>query len=344
MSAPHSDAVKSQEPFYFSQEFGEAAELESWMPGKDLRVIQTGPASGRSRWTTAEISDFRFSHLVQRVPWLAETITLRAHYSLFMPVPDAAEVLYGREPMPLGKIALYGSGSEHRSFVTDGGEWFCLTVPEECMRRAVDSLVRTDAPYLTGRELVLSADAISQAILADFHHLASMLLAGDPDVFKSAEALGSLRESLLEVMSSVFGLIRGPQCSSAGALRRKARQLVMNRAKDYLAANADRTIVLRELCEAAGASKRHLQDLFLQELGMTPMRYLRNLRLKRVRRQLLDEGCSVKSAALGNGFWDLSRFARNYRQVYGELPSETLRHVHPEVFAQGRSPRFLTSV
>lgn len=33
---------------------------------------------------------------------------------------------------------------------------------------------------------------------------------------------------------------------------------------------------------------------------------------------------SVKSIALSCGLWDLSRFADNYRKVFGELPRDTL--------------------
>jgi AraC family ethanolamine operon transcriptional activator len=33
---------------------------------------------------------------------------------------------------------------------------------------------------------------------------------------------------------------------------------------------------------------------------------------------------SVKAIALSCGLWDLSRFAENYRRVFGELPRDTL--------------------
>jgi AraC family ethanolamine operon transcriptional activator len=35
---------------------------------------------------------------------------------------------------------------------------------------------------------------------------------------------------------------------------------------------------------------------------------------------------SVQSVAASWGFWHLSRFASDYRQMFGQLPSDTLRN------------------
>ena len=57
------------------------------------------------------------------------------------------------------------------------------------------------------------------------------------------------------------------------------------------------------------------------------MRYLRRARLVRVRQALLaargDE--TVTHVALAWGFTHLGRFALEYRSLFGESPSETLR-------------------
>jgi AraC family transcriptional regulator, ethanolamine operon transcriptional activator len=51
-----------------------------------------------------------------------------------------------------------------------------------------------------------------------------------------------------------------------------------------------------------------------------------------VRRALASGGAGVrlvKSVALAHGFWHLGNFARDYRERFGEAPSETLARARP---------------
>ncbi len=90
----------------------------------------------------------------------------------------------------------------------------------------------------------------------------------------------------------------------------------------FLAAHQAEVIYLPDLCRALGVSARTLDYAFRQQLGMGPMRYLKLLRMQAVR-QALRAAASVKEAALTHGFWDLGRFAADYKAVFGESPSQT---------------------
>ena len=62
---------------------------------------------------------------------------------------------------------------------------------------------------------------------------------------------------------------------------------------------------------------------------MSPTAYLRVSALNAVRRQLLHgphQRDAVSRAATDWGFWHLSRFAAQYRALFGESPSHTLGH------------------
>ena len=61
-------------------------------------------------------------------------------------------------------------------------------------------------------------------------------------------------------------------------------------------------------------------------LGTNPASYLRAVRLDRVRKDLLHAG-SVTDAATRWGFWHFGHFSNDYREQFGELPSETLRRL-----------------
>ena len=102
---------------------------------------------------------------------------------------------------------------------------------------------------------------------------------------------------------------------------------VHREAEAYLRANLDRPIYRDDLCTALGVSRRKLHDAFAAVVGMSPPAYLKLRRLVLARRALRAGDGSrplVKSVALSHGFWHLGYFARDYRALFGELPSQTV--------------------
>jgi len=95
-----------------------------------------------------------------------------------------------------------------------------------------------------------------------------------------------------------------------------------------------------ELAAGVGVSERTLRDAFQECFGMGPTRYLKLWRLIQVRRvfQNIDSSESnVTKIATRCGLWELGRFAKDYRLLFGELSSETLRSrrkVRPRVPAE----------
>jgi AraC-like DNA-binding protein len=100
--------------------------------------------------------------------------------------------------------------------------------------------------------------------------------------------------------------------------------LPVRRAREFLHAHLDAggrgDLALANVAAHAGLGVRALGEAFKRELGVTPMRYLRQLRLDRARLDLLAGRCSVTEAAMRWGFWNLGDFARYYRERHGELP------------------------
>lgn len=85
---------------------------------------------------------------------------------------------------------------------------------------------------------------------------------------------------------------------------------------------------ITDLCDIADVSERTLQTAFREILGMSPLAYLKRLRLHRARKDFYreaDTALSVTEIAMRWGFWHLGEFSRDYKTCFGELPSETLR-------------------
>ncbi|HYB49939.1 MAG TPA: helix-turn-helix domain-containing protein [Burkholderiaceae bacterium] len=107
------------------------------------------------------------------------------------------------------------------------------------------------------------------------------------------------------------------------------RQVLARRAEEFIRGKMHVPLTLADVCEYSGASERSLHLGFLECFGMSPMAYLKVLRLNRVRRLLRDAppGLSVTEVAMRSGFRHLGRFATDYGHFFGERPSATLRHL-----------------
>lgn len=99
--------------------------------------------------------------------------------------------------------------------------------------------------------------------------------------------------------------------------------------------NAANALRVPDVAAALGLSVRWLQQGFRQWRNTTPLQFLRQTRLRRVRDELCRSGgeTEVTTVALRDGFMHSGRFSAYYQSAFGELPSTTLRRrrlpIHP---------------
>ena len=131
-----------------------------------------------------------------------------------------------------------------------------------------------------------------------------------------------LMSSLLMIQPSTYReqLIR----TATPPGRRAVRQ-----ALDYMERHLSEPLTMTDIASHVGVSVRSIQQGFHDELGVTPMAYLRDRRLERVREELTDaetgDGVTVTEVAERWGFNHLGGFAALYRKRWGESPSQTLQ-------------------
>lgn len=143
----------------------------------------------------------------------------------------------------------------------------------------------------------------------------------------SAEPFDRLERTRDELLSRLVATLSNPDGrvplspTSAIHLERRARKMVLTR--------LDEPPTVAELCTSLGVSRRTLQNCFQATWGMAPLVWLNTMRLNAVRRRLKTAN-SVTEAATEFGFWHFGHFSRDYKCLFGELPSATLgQHRRP---------------
>lgn len=170
-------------------------------------------------------------------------------------------------------------------------------------------------PQLLGRARGL------QSFLLELEQIAVF----DPDRFAAGSVTAAISETLCGQLSAGLHADAAPE-RPGRTLRRRIQLVAM--AEEFAASERGRPIYTHDLCTAFGVAPRTLHAAFNAVFGMSPHRYLRIRRLNQAREALLHraEGPGlVKSVALDHGFWHLGRFAQEYRALFGESPSSTMR-------------------
>ncbi|MGY8661811.1 AraC family transcriptional regulator [Bradyrhizobium sp. UFLA05-109] len=100
----------------------------------------------------------------------------------------------------------------------------------------------------------------------------------------------------------------------------------LKRIEDYIVANLAEPLQVETLAQISSVSARSIFRYFHSRHNCTPQEYLRRARLEQANLLLqnADDTTSVISVALRCGFHSLGHFARSYREMFGELPSNTL--------------------
>jgi AraC family ethanolamine operon transcriptional activator len=174
--------------------------------------------------------------------------------------------------------------------------------------------------------LHLEDPAVCERVIADFDNIFRACFE-NPDSMKQAQ---SLRFIEYAVISALVPLIEAYLQPPKPSLKTFSRVQLVRKAREFILEHIDEPIQVIDVCRALGVSRRTLQSSYNEALGVNPVAYLRLLRLNGVRRDLRESPCAqtqVTEIAAKWGFWHLSRFSADYRQMFNERPSETLRTV-----------------
>jgi transcriptional regulator GlxA family with amidase domain len=106
------------------------------------------------------------------------------------------------------------------------------------------------------------------------------------------------------------------------------RSVSVRTAVDIIESSPQSPLTLSLLADRCGVSPRTLQKSFQLHLGMSPMEYVRDVRLRRAHEELRAAdpfADSVAAVARRWGFAHVGRFAAAHEAKFGQKPLRTLR-------------------
>lgn len=93
------------------------------------------------------------------------------------------------------------------------------------------------------------------------------------------------------------------------------------RAIDYLSSHLNEMVTIDDLASQVGMSRAVLHRKFKQATTMSPIQFVKSMRLNRAAMNMAD-GMNVNEAAMEVGYVSSSQFSREFKRMYGQSPKQ----------------------
>lgn len=228
-----------------------------------------------------------------------------------------------------GYMGFFPPGGELDAYAPEGYANATLTVSAPVFEAAVSRLYPNFPASAMRHGAAVRVGAAQQAPLRG---LLKAVMEGVDDPSAPLVAEAARRQLGIDLFDVFLSALRSG-CESPvppPPPRVTARLRRIKQARDFLTDHVHEPLALKDLCAEMGMSKRGVEMLFHDSVGIGPNEFLRHQRLHGVRRALQSAPCAsgvVKQIALNWGFWHMGHFATDYREMFGESPSVTLSRV-----------------
>lgn len=220
-------------------------------------------------------------------------------------------------------ILRYGSAPDHYQHSLGPTQFATMSLPVDVIAAIGEAMTGADlTPPRDSTLITPSPGGLDR--LQRLHAAAGHLAEHAPEVIANPDAARGLEQALIEAMVDCLSHRQAHEHRAAQG----QHAIVMRRFRRVIEENPEQPLFMPEICRAIRVSHRTLWECCQEHLGMSPKRYLLLRRMRLARRALLaaaPEATTVTEIASRYGYWQLGRFAVEYRSLFGETPSATLR-------------------
>jgi AraC-like DNA-binding protein len=135
------------------------------------------------------------------------------------------------------------------------------------------------------------------------------------DITKDAIANLTLQELIIRIVQNQA--IQKLQNNTAGAIKSSLAPAIQ-----YIQSNIQGNFNLKDLSNKSCMSATNFYRLFKRELGMSPIAYILNQKIKYAKSLLKEKGMNISEVSYASGFDDANYFTRLFKKYEGVTPSQ----------------------
>jgi AraC family ethanolamine operon transcriptional activator len=300
-------------------------ELANFQENKNRRYIQLQSGKLNARYIEANLGNTQLFKESLNVGTRIEAAPAKHYIPFAFIYPRNGEHRFcGREHI---KSSLVQAGGGVWDVCSKNNlDYICTAFNREYFHNCYDLLIEQEVPsqFLLSQTVQTSSQELSHYVEAMDLVLKQVQLY--PVILQQKSLVNLICSQLAKLAIDVLSSTTQPNHSLKPQPKRiKGVQRVI----EYLQTHAEQLPDMSTLCKAANLSERSLEYGFKEHLGISPIRYLRLVRLNYARHDLaVNTGAytKVSDVALKWGFLEFGRFSGEYKQLFQESPSKTLQN------------------
>ena len=301
------------------------AEFLDASPTGEIRPILVRPGAIHAEMIRAHLGPLVVDAVHCSLPLAFRGETAADRVWLAAPMNGTGSGQLNGEPLTPGNLFAFGGPAEVAGASRAPFQCGMLSIAPSAIERIATALGVKSHPPGEGEFRV--ASVVDRGRLSRAFDFLSHTVSHDEDVALTKREADAIERAFLEI--AVCSLASDSSRSSPYQSARLTSARIVRNCEDYARKWRYQDVTLAGLCEASGVSERRVRSAFYECYQMSPTAYLRVAALNAVRRELVEGPRlrnAVSHAATDWGFWHLSRFAAQYRALFGESPSHTLSH------------------
>ncbi|HXI28239.1 MAG TPA: AraC family transcriptional regulator [Vicinamibacterales bacterium] len=300
--------------------------------GLHAEYVQLETKRFTGRWTSVQLPQMVVQKGREDIAVVRRLRATAGTWSFIVPLAVSDAARWDACPVSRDELIVCAPGAECYAFDPGGTEFGIVSVPEEHpAAAAAGGFLASGERSCTVRQRGRDADALLEGF-------AAVLRGGDgADHGRRRIDRDARADERIDLETSLRRAARGPANRDASLGRRE----IVARAEAFFRRHLGESVSIARLSSVAGVSERSLRNAFYDVYTTGPKRYLRLWQLHQVRRVLRSAERAeqtVTDVATFHGFFELGRFAGEYKALFGEPPSETLQKARLEYAARALAP------
>lgn len=291
--------------------------------GADVELSVLAPGTFTASITRVSLGSLKMMRVSESHPRIMHSAVRNDRAIFSFRTDDGAGMFRNGIELPLGGIARLARRQCYFQRSVGPIGWSNMSLSVEDLQTAGITATGCDLMPPCSEVFAIPSPA-AMARLQRLNMAACLMAESAPEVIDVPEAARGMEQALVGALVSCFSTNDGGEDKSA----QRRHRAIMRRFWTVLEAEADRPLYVLEMAEAIGVSVRSLSACCQEHLGMGPKKYLllRRMHLARQSLYAADRNTTtVTDVATQYGFWQFGRFSVEYKFLFGESPSLTLR-------------------
>ena len=318
------DAPGIGNPKIVYKSFTDIDELKEFFAYRRSTVIQLSPGSLQLGVFSIQVGDiyFIYLHANQGTQSFGEKLKEYLQVCIIW-FENGGEAHGFRHPIDSQRTIFAFNGNETDFISSKGGAMTEVIIPLKTFHTYANQLQRHDLDDSFRSKNHVNLLPTGMKEIKDYLRQIFWLAVHQPTWFQNPHIEKLVADDFVPLLISQIPI----KLNSKSFLKPSRRAKLIAQAEQKMLAHLETPLTLKQLAQNLGSSSRALSFGFKDLFGVTPMRYLKIRRLNAVRQHLKarePENCTIAILASEFGFYSPCHFTRDYKTMFGELPSETL--------------------